>query len=122
MWKGGWTGSMGTSSLDRRPASGSSFGSNTAPPSGDKCNKGLTRRQLFEALPIFDCEFVGNESVGQAEARTEGRACILSSTWNRKPHPLVDMATQMPGKKKSKLLIYDPRLLGKFVKKKNRRG
>jgi len=79
-------------------------------------NKGLTKRQLFKALPIFDCEFVGNENVSQAEARTTGRACIPTSTWNRKPHPVVDMTTQAPGKKKSKLLIYDPRVLGNFVK------
>lgn len=80
-------------------------------------NERLTSRQLFKALPIYDCEFVGNETVSQAEARTHGRGCIPTSTWNRKPHPVVDAATQLPGKKKSKVLIYEPRVLGGLIKK-----
>lgn len=88
-----------------------------SPVVADLFNKRLTKRQLFKALPIFDCEFVGTESVAQAEARTHGRGCIPTSTWNRKPHPVLDVVTQAPGKKKSKLLIYEPRVLGGLVKK-----
>jgi tetratricopeptide (TPR) repeat protein len=72
-------------------------------------HEGLTQRQLFMAFPIHDCEFRGDENVGASEARIHGRGSIPTSTWNRKPHPVLDMCVQSAAAKKpAKRLIFDP--------------
>lgn len=72
-------------------------------------HEGLTQRQLFAALPIHDCEFTGDETVGAANARLDGRGSIPTSTWNRKPHPVLDMRIQSAAAKKpAQRLIFDP--------------
>jgi len=80
--------------------------------------KGLASTQLFQGLPIYDCEFRGDESIAEAEARTKGRGCIPTSTWNRAPHPVLDMRVQSSATKaKSKLLIYPPDQIAPFVRR-----
>ena len=79
--------------------------------------EGLTKRQQFQAFPIYDCEFRGDENVSFAEARTAGRGSIPYSRWNRAPHPVVDLLLQVPGRKKAKLLVFDPKELAGQIKR-----
>lgn len=72
--------------------------------------EGLSPRQLFQAFPIHDSEFRGDENISQAEARTKGRGCIPCSKWDRPAHPVLDLRVQSAtAKKQAKLLIYDPK-------------
>lgn len=70
---------------------------------------GVATRQLFWAFPVYDCEICGDESVAIADARVNGRGCIPHSTWDRKPHLVLDFRLQKAGQKQqAKFLVYDP--------------
>jgi len=65
-------------------------------------------RSVFKAFPSFDCETIGNESVSVAEARTKGRAPIPTNTWDRRPHPVFDLAVRKKPKGEPDFLVFDP--------------
>jgi len=65
-------------------------------------------RSVFGAFPAFDSEITGTESVGMAEARTNGRASINTSRWDRDPHPVLDLAYLKKPTEKPKFLAHDP--------------
>jgi predicted DNA-binding WGR domain protein len=79
---------------------------------------GLAAKQLFHAFPVHDCEFRGDESVAFADARIEGRNTIPMSTWDRAPHPVLDMRIQSAAtKKRAKLMVFAPDQVGPVVRK-----
>ena len=87
-----------------------------APVAAQIYTKGLTMTQQFRALPIYDCEFRGDESITEADARTNGRGCIPHSRWDRAPHPVFDVRLQEPKKRKKKhFLIFPPEKAPRLV-------
>ena len=68
-------------------------------------------RSIYRAFPAFECEFTGHETVTEAEGRCSGHAALSSSDWQRKPHPVFDLAYVKKKGAKPKFLIYDPREL-----------
>ena len=73
-------------------------------------------RSVFGAFPAFDCEMRDVDTVTIAEGRTSGHGALLCNTWDRKPHPVVDLAYLKAPTDEPKFLIYPPkdmeRLLG----------
>jgi hypothetical protein len=69
---------------------------------------GLLRRSLWYVFPGFASEMSGTESVKLADARCAGHAHIPMAKWDRKPHPVLDLAhLKKPGEKPT-FLVYPP--------------
>jgi hypothetical protein len=66
-------------------------------------------RSMFRAFPAFDCEMRDVDTVTIAEGRTSGHGQLLSNWWNRKPHPVVDLAYLKTPSDEPKFLVYPPR-------------
>ena len=66
-------------------------------------------RSVFRAFPAFDCEMRDVDTVTIAEGRTSGHGQLLSNWWNRKPHPVVDLAYLKAPTDEPKFLVYPPR-------------
>lgn len=65
-------------------------------------------RSIFRAFPAFECETTGSETVSIAEARCSGRGAIPSSTWERAPHPVFDLALLKTAAESPQFLVCDP--------------
>lgn len=78
----------------------------------------IISRSIFVAFPAFDCEVTGTESVTMAEARTQGRASLPMNTWDREPHPVVDLAYVKKVGELPKFLVYDPNRVDELFSKK----
>jgi hypothetical protein len=66
-------------------------------------------RSLFRAFPAYDCEMGDADTVTLAEARTSGRGALPQNTWDRKPHPVVDIAYLKKATETPAFLVYDPK-------------
>lgn len=73
--------------------------------------------RIAAAFPIFDCEIGDADTEVLVDARIKGRDSLPHSTWNRSPHPVIDLRFDLrPDKAETFTQSNRPRLsqVGKF--------